>query len=247
MIKKKLSINAKKIDKFLIKYLKNQKDSLLINPMKYGVISLATLRQDLVDWRHLYAAGRLHKPVNILRNDGSVDNALRQNLCSAVSVALLLLPDEFSEMELYTTIASLSYTGDPRVGIGEHPDKVKNIVVPVLSAFRSLYQKPLAKVGPLVQLHEASANQGRIFRQVNSLDSRRELFESYFPSNLRTGVEQKLIAKPTDLVGTRNIVTSALRRIVSVSARRQSFKGVMTAGLLKGVIYAGKKIGKRFL
>ena len=39
MIKKKLSQNAKKIDKFLIRYLKNQKQSLLINPMKYGVIS----------------------------------------------------------------------------------------------------------------------------------------------------------------------------------------------------------------
>ncbi|MDC0488947.1 polyprenyl synthetase family protein [Pelagibacteraceae bacterium] len=39
MIKKKLSKNAKKVDKFLIKYLKNQKQSLLINPMKYGVIS----------------------------------------------------------------------------------------------------------------------------------------------------------------------------------------------------------------
>jgi farnesyl diphosphate synthase len=39
MIKRKLSNNAKKIDNFLIKYLKNQKHSLLINPMKYGVIS----------------------------------------------------------------------------------------------------------------------------------------------------------------------------------------------------------------
>ena len=39
MFKKKLFKNAKKIDRFLIKYLKNQKQSLLINPMKYGVIS----------------------------------------------------------------------------------------------------------------------------------------------------------------------------------------------------------------
>ncbi len=39
MIKKKLSKNAKKIDKFLIKFLKNQKQSLLVKPMKYGVIS----------------------------------------------------------------------------------------------------------------------------------------------------------------------------------------------------------------
>jgi farnesyl diphosphate synthase len=36
---KKLSKNAKKIDKFLIKYLKSQNQSQLSNPMKYGVIS----------------------------------------------------------------------------------------------------------------------------------------------------------------------------------------------------------------
>ncbi len=39
MIKNRLIQNAKKIDKFLINYLKRQDKSLLINPMKYGVIS----------------------------------------------------------------------------------------------------------------------------------------------------------------------------------------------------------------
>ena len=39
MIKKKLLKNAKKIDKFLINFLKKQKKSLLVKPMKYGVIS----------------------------------------------------------------------------------------------------------------------------------------------------------------------------------------------------------------
>ena len=39
MIKKKLIKNANKIDKFLINYLKKQKNSLLVKPMKYGVIS----------------------------------------------------------------------------------------------------------------------------------------------------------------------------------------------------------------
>ena len=38
MIKNKLVSNAKKVDKFLINYLKGQKYSLLINPMKYGVL-----------------------------------------------------------------------------------------------------------------------------------------------------------------------------------------------------------------
>ena len=39
MIKKKLIRNAKKIDRFLINFLKKQKNSLLVKPMKYGVIS----------------------------------------------------------------------------------------------------------------------------------------------------------------------------------------------------------------
>ena len=39
MIKNKLIRNAKKIDKFLVQYLNGQSRSLLIAPMKYGVIS----------------------------------------------------------------------------------------------------------------------------------------------------------------------------------------------------------------
>ena len=39
MMKIKLNNNAKKIDKFLINFLKKQKKSLLVTPMKYGVIS----------------------------------------------------------------------------------------------------------------------------------------------------------------------------------------------------------------
>ncbi len=39
MIKKKLTRNARKIDRFLIDYLKQQGKSLLTGPMKYGVIS----------------------------------------------------------------------------------------------------------------------------------------------------------------------------------------------------------------
>jgi hypothetical protein len=40
--------------------------------------------------------------------------ALRSNLASALSVALLGLPANFAERELYLAIASISYTGDLR-------------------------------------------------------------------------------------------------------------------------------------
>ena len=39
MVKKKLIKNARKVDQFLIKFLKRQQPSLLVKPMKYGVIS----------------------------------------------------------------------------------------------------------------------------------------------------------------------------------------------------------------
>ena len=39
MIKNKLTENAKTVDRFLINYLNKQNRSLLIHPMKYGVIS----------------------------------------------------------------------------------------------------------------------------------------------------------------------------------------------------------------
>ena len=39
MIRKKLIKNAKKVDRFLINFLKQQKLSLLVKPMKYGIIS----------------------------------------------------------------------------------------------------------------------------------------------------------------------------------------------------------------
>ena len=39
MINKRLNKNARKVDKFLLNFLKNQKKSTLVTPMKYGVIS----------------------------------------------------------------------------------------------------------------------------------------------------------------------------------------------------------------
>ena len=39
MIKKRLKKNAKIVDQFLIRFLKSQKKTLLVKPMKYGVLS----------------------------------------------------------------------------------------------------------------------------------------------------------------------------------------------------------------
>lgn len=108
--------------------------------IKYGVVNIDTLCRDLSEWDTMYIAGRLQKPVKILRDNPSVRLANQVNLISAVRAALLLLPENFTEQELYTTIAGLSYKGDPRMSVGgDDPKKVSNIVKYQLENFRRLY------------------------------------------------------------------------------------------------------------
>ncbi|KAF2480032.1 mitochondrial matrix Mmp37-domain-containing protein [Neohortaea acidophila] len=113
--------------------------------IKYGVVNLDTLAHDLSDWNTLYLAGRLQKPVKILRDDPRIRLANQINLLSALRTALLMLPEKFTERQLYEKIAGLSYMGDPRMvyvpglGASENMSKVHNIVGAQLPGFRQLY------------------------------------------------------------------------------------------------------------
>jgi len=126
--------------------------------IKYGVVNLDTLCTDLSEWTTLYLAGRLHKPVKILRDDARVRLANQVNLLSALRTALLLLPPEFTEQELYGTIASISYMGDPRMILPtEDPSKVANIVGNNLPHFRRLYS-PLIDNLPNVNFNDSKCS-----------------------------------------------------------------------------------------
>ncbi|RPA92443.1 Mmp37-domain-containing protein [Choiromyces venosus 120613-1] len=115
--------------------------------LKYGITNHKTLLHDLQTWETLYLSGRLQKPVKILRDDPEIRLANHQNLLSALRTALLLLPETFSERELYTTIAGISYTGDPRMSLwSENPNKVRDIVGNQLSQFRRLYAPIVAQL-----------------------------------------------------------------------------------------------------
>ncbi|SMY19177.1 unnamed protein product [Zymoseptoria tritici ST99CH_1A5] len=110
--------------------------------IKYGVVHLDTLARDLSNWDTLYLAGRLQKPVKILRDDPRIRLANQVNLISALRTALLMLPEKFTERQLYERIAGLSYMGDPRMSsmmASESPTKVSNIVGAQLPGFRQLY------------------------------------------------------------------------------------------------------------
>jgi len=125
--------------------------------VKYGVVNIDTLCRDLTEWDTLYLAGRLHKPVKILRDDARVRLANQMNLLSALRTALLLLPPTFTERELYSTIAGISYLGDPRMRLPtEDPAKVANIVGHNAPNFRRLYA-PLVETLPNVAFDDGDA------------------------------------------------------------------------------------------
>jgi translocator assembly and maintenance protein 41 len=126
--------------------------------IKYGVVNLDTLCEDLSEWRTLYTAGRLQKPVKILRDDARVRLANQVNLLSALRTALLLLPPSFTEQELYGTIANISYMGDPRMSLPtENPSKIANIVGHNLPNFRRLYA-PLIDNLPNVSFNDSKCS-----------------------------------------------------------------------------------------
>jgi translocator assembly and maintenance protein 41 len=111
--------------------------------VKYGIISTSTLAKDLSGWSTLYISGRLHKPHLPLLSPASLADPLITNLKSALSLALILLPERFTELQLWEKIAGLSYAGDPRMSVpgAENPEKVRNIVrgEGVLEGFRGMY------------------------------------------------------------------------------------------------------------
>lgn len=64
------------------------------------------------------------------------------NLVSAVRAALLTLPEEFSETNLFERIAGISYAGDPRMLLPtENRGKVGNIVRKQGPQFKELYHR----------------------------------------------------------------------------------------------------------
>lgn len=163
--------------------------------VKYGIISVDDLCNDLLDWETMYVSGRMHKPVALVTSDARVRLAQQVNLASALRTALLLLPKDFSEVELYTRIASLSYTGDFRMSVpgGENSNKVRNIVLNQREEFRRLYAGLMRNLGTL-SVEEVRGNRFRI--QQDDSVSTRALYAARLPRNLRQKVQDHYTRQP---------------------------------------------------
>lgn len=234
--------------------------------IKYGVISTQDLITDLLEWSDLYLAGRLHKPVEILKKSTNIElqTALQLNLQSAVHAGLLILPEEFTEYQFYYTISNLSYAGDFRMIFGENKNKVDNIVRPQLAGFRNLYRPFIRSLNDYVEFPVFSVNdedkenfQSSSCKQdisplaklhhLNQLPRwpQKALTRFWNRGTLRQDTEDVLRAIAYD-PDCDVIVQQCINDIVWQSSVRQSLKGILTAGLLKSMLYSGQKIIKMF-
>ncbi|MCO5565709.1 hypothetical protein L7F22_019383 [Adiantum nelumboides] len=163
--------------------------------IKYGVMDIDTLCSDLLDWDTLYISGRMHKPVTLLATDARARLAQQVNLASALRTALLLLPEQFGEAELYTRIASLSYTGDFRMSVpgGENANKVRNIVLNQREMFRRLYGSLIRSI-ETISVEETRKNRFT-FTQDYSVKVRAK-HASKLPLRLREKIQQHYTSHP---------------------------------------------------
>ncbi|XP_027743235.1 phosphatidate cytidylyltransferase, mitochondrial isoform X3 [Empidonax traillii] len=220
--------------------------------IKYGVISTDTLIDDLFHWKTLYVAGRLQKPVKILtQNENSkLQAALVSNLKSAVTAAFLMLPESFSEEDLYMQIAGLSYSGDFRMIIGEDRSKVQNIVKPNIPHFQKLYSNILQDCPQVVYKHhlgrlEIDKSPEGQFTQLMALPKtlQQKITSLVNPPGKNRDVEEILLQVAHD-PDCGFVVHQGISGIVRSSSIVQSAKTILTAGAKKSVTYSMKKLYK---
>ncbi|KAF8627371.1 hypothetical protein AX17_006186 [Amanita inopinata Kibby_2008] len=225
--------------------------------IKYGVTTVDNLCSDLLNWRTLYLAGRMHKPLRIIKDDARVRLTQQVNLTSAVRAALLTLPDEFSETQLFERIAGISYSGDPRMMLpAENRGKVVNIVRKQGAQFRELYHRLVVGLpgvhwpmhSPTIQQDTAPhARAAHLKKLPSNLLGR--VRENFARADAKTGpsFEADESAYWVRLAGDerlRQVLEQETSGIVRYPATIQSLKGIVTAGIGKSIRYSAAKVNK---
>ena len=230
---------------FFVKLIEQIGPKIYYNPyadfegrdIKYGMTPTDALIKDLTEWTHLYAAGRLQKPVEILSTTPEIQAAMDRNLEQALLVALTMLPENFTDIQLFKAITRLSYMGDVRnlVG-GENPNKVSNIVEKNPDGFRGLYRKVIEGNSGII----TTLNDGLMERDI-SPNAAQQIHEK-MPINVQRGVDcpECWEDMPKFAKQTRNRV----KGIVRIPSVLQPLSGVMGMDPLRAIQYAKEKLEK---
>ncbi|XP_019059387.1 PREDICTED: phosphatidate cytidylyltransferase, mitochondrial-like isoform X3 [Tarenaya hassleriana] len=220
--------------------------------LKYGVVRMHNLVQDILNWDRFYLSGRLQKPVHILVDGVDIANVNSVNLRAAISAALLLLPSNFTEKDLYAKICSLSYMGDLRMLFAEDRNKVEKIVQGQLDLFQSMYKPFLEEYETKDWLQFTSYDNNAC-----SVSATRSLVSSLPPAvrnQMGAKLGEKKISSGTGrvfsevLVGSREEAAKCMQKVLSrkvmVSSARQAVSGFLAVGFVNGTRYLSQKMRK---
>jgi translocator assembly and maintenance protein 41 len=208
--------------------------------IKYGVIQEDIFLSDLWEWRTLYLAGRLHKPIVPFTDQSSaIREAMIVNQRHAANTALFLLPRRFTTQEYLETIVGISFLGDFRMGLAEDPQKVRRIVRGQEDALWNMYSsfcKDTGVASLVGDQYEQNYSPMELISRLSSL-----------PLNLIQRPRQDLFYLAKQPESISHILKSSIASIVRQPALTQAVKGIVTAGISKSLSYALTKLGKRFL
>jgi len=174
---------------------------------------------DLKNWDTFYMAGRMQKPILIVKAPEEVETAIEYNRhAGLLSTKLLLGKGEYDEEYFYTILAGLSYIGDTRMGIAENPDKVLNIVKGRFDFYQDVYGSQLKIKDNLVVVPEESTD---------TLPDELQAYLKAYNGNIGDGIREFLTKK---------------NKSQSVA---QTIKGLFTTGPIKSIKYVSEKLKRK--
>ncbi len=186
---------------------------------KIGTIEETDFLHDLKKWETFYMAGRMQKPILIVKATKEIELAIEYNRQAGVKVTQLMYDKNPEIKDFYITLASLSYIGDTRMGIAENPDKVQNIVLGNLDFYNEIYGQQLQIKNDYVQI-----------KQNFSLETLPDDLKEYIDKN-----DQPIKDKITSFLTAKN----------KSQSMTQTLKGIFTTGPVRSIKYAAEKLKRR--
>ena len=185
---------------------------------KIGTIELADFLDDLNNWTTFYMAGRMHKPILVVKANKEIEKAILENRLYGINATKVLAGNgEIDEKEFYMMFAGLSYIGDTRMCIAENPDKVKNIVLGRLDFYEEVYGSKLG------------VKEGKIYIKEEDylLPDSLTKFISNYKGEKAQAIRQFLTEKNKN------------------HSLAQTIKGIFTTGPVKAIKYALAKLKRK--
>lgn len=186
---------------------------------KIGTIEKNDFLNDLKKWDTFYIAGRMQKPILVVKAPKDIENAIEYNRHAGVLSAELLLGEgQFDEQYFYTILAGLSYIGDTRMGIAENPDKVLNIVKGRFDFYQDIYGSQLKIKDNMVIIPEENKE---------TLPDDLQLYLANYSGETGDGIREFLTKKNKS------------------QSMAQTIKGLFTTGPVKSIKYVSEKLKRK--